>query len=262
MRGAARNRVFSTAAPFPSAAWRGPWQNMGESEQTASIAAGALVTLWGLGQRGVFGRLLGVAAGGALIARGATGHSLIYSRLMPTPAERRIARQHGWSTAAAVARSVTIARPRAELYAFFRDFANLPRIMDEVERVDVRDERHTHWVVRAPAGHTVEWDAIQTGDTPDALIAWESAPGADIRNSGRVEFSDAPGGRGTEVRASIAYEPPGGQLGRALARVLGQEPAVQTRRALDRFKQIMETGEVASNAMRGDGPVATPHGNG
>ena len=61
-----------------------------------------------------------------------------------------------------VARTVTINRPRAELYAYWRDFANLPSFMDNVERVDILDSRRSHWVVKAPGGRTVEWDAVIT----------------------------------------------------------------------------------------------------
>ena len=51
-----------------------------------------------------------------------------------------------------VGKSVTINRPRAELYAYFRDFANLPTFMDNVERIDVHDAARSHWVVKAHGG--------------------------------------------------------------------------------------------------------------
>ena len=90
-----------------------------------------------------------------------------------------------------VGRSVTINRPRSELFAFFRDFANLPTFMDNVERIDVHDHKRSHWVVKAPAGRSVEWDAIVVDEAENEYIAWASEPGADVENSGRVEFRDA-----------------------------------------------------------------------
>ena len=149
---------------------------------------------------------------------------------------------------APIGRSVTINRPSAELFAYWRDLGNLATFMDNVERIDVLDTRRSHWVVKAPAGKTVEWDARITEERDGTLIAWESESGADVRNSGRVEFADA-GPRGTVVTATIAYDPPAGVVGRIIAKLFQREPAIQARRDLRRFKQLMETGEIATAAM-------------
>jgi uncharacterized membrane protein len=146
-----------------------------------------------------------------------------------------------------VGRAVTINRPRAELYAYFRDFANLPTFMDNIERVDVQDATRSHWVVKAPAGRTVEWDSTITDEVEGEYFVWASDPGADIANSGRIEFRDA-GARGTVVTASLIYDPPGGVVGKLIAKLFQREPAIQARRDLRRFKQLMETGEVATAA--------------
>ena len=146
------------------------------------------------------------------------------------------------------AAAVTINRPVGEVFGYFRDFANLPSFMDNVERIDVIDARRSHWVVKAPAGKTVEWDALVTEEQQDRLIAWTSEPGADVANSGRVEFRDA-GARGTVVTATIAYDPPAGVVGKLIAKLFQREPAIQARRDLRRFKQLMETGEIATAAM-------------
>lgn len=147
-----------------------------------------------------------------------------------------------------IGRTVTINRPRMELYAFWRDFSQLPAFMDNVERIDVLSNTRTHWVVKAPAGKTVEWDATITEDVEGALIAWTSDDNADVPNAGRITFADAQGGRGTIVSATIAYDPPAGVLGKVIAKLFQREPAIQARRDLRRFKQLMETGEVATAA--------------
>ena len=146
---------------------------------------------------------------------------------------------------AIIARTVTIDRPRAELYAYWRDFRHLPLFMENIESVTETDDRHSHWVVRAPAGQTVEWDSVLTEDIPSEVIAWASAEGSGISNSGRVEFRDSPTGRGTEVTATIIYDPPGGTLGQLIAKLFQREPKIQARQDLRRFKQLMETGEIA-----------------
>lgn len=141
--------------------------------------------------------------------------------------------------------TVTINRPRAELYAFFRDFSNLPHFMESVIRVDVHDATRSHWVVAAPAGKTVEWDSLITDEVPGETFTYTSTADADIANSGRIEFRDAQGGRGTIVSATLTYDPPGGAIGKLVATLFQKEPSIQSRRDLRRFKQLMETGEVA-----------------
>jgi uncharacterized membrane protein len=148
---------------------------------------------------------------------------------------------------AASARAVTIRKPVSEVYGYFRDFAKLPTFMDNVERIDILDDRRSHWVVKAPAGKTVEWDARITQEEPDRLIAWTSEEGADVPNSGKVEFFDA-GERGTIVVATILYDPPAGVIGKVIAKMFQREPALQSRRDLRRFKQLLETGEIATGA--------------
>jgi uncharacterized membrane protein len=167
---------------------------------------------------------------------------------------KEAAEDRGWHEAALVGRTVTINRPRAELYAFWRDFRNLARFLENIERVEIDDDRRSHWVIAAPAGQTVEWDSQITEDEPDRLIAWESLDGGDIKNTGRIEFSDAAPGRGTLVSATIVYDPPGGDVGKLIAKLFQKEPKMQARRDLRRFKQLMETGEISTSAAPDAGP--------
>lgn len=154
-------------------------------------------------------------------------------------------------------RTVTINKPRHEIYAFWRDFSNLPKVMENVASITVSGGgKQSHWVVEAPGGRSVEWDAIVTEDVPDQLIAWQSAEGADVVNSGRVEFRDAPPGRGTEVSATIAYDPPAGTVGKLIAKLFQKEPAIQARRDLRRLRQYLETGEIATSSPPNPAPTA------
>lgn len=147
-----------------------------------------------------------------------------------------------------VGRTVTINRPREELFAYWRDFANLATFMENVERIDVLDDRRSHWVVKAPGGRTVEWTSAITEERDGSFIAWASEDGADVPNSGRIDFRDAQGGRGTIVTATILYDPPAGAIGKLIAKMFQREPAIQAGRDLRRFKQLMETGEIATGA--------------
>ena len=151
-------------------------------------------------------------------------------------------------------RSITIRRPVAETYAFWHDFENLPRFMRHLESVTMTGARRSHWVARAPAGKTVEWDAEIVADRENELIAWRSLPGSDVFNAGEVRFDAAPGDRGTEVRVTIEYDPPFGKLGSKVAMLFREEPAQQVMEDLKHFKQVMETGDiVVSDATKRKG---------
>ena len=145
-------------------------------------------------------------------------------------------------------RSVTINRPAAELYAYWRDFANLATFMDNIVEITPVDAKTSHWVVKGPGGRSVEWNAVVTEERENEYIAWASEDGTDVPNSGRIEFRDA-GARGTVVTATILYDPPGGVVGKVIAKLFQREPAIQARRDLRRFKQLMETGEIATSSF-------------
>jgi uncharacterized membrane protein len=155
-----------------------------------------------------------------------------------------------------VLKSVTLNKPREAVYAFWRDFSNLSKFMENIERIDVLDDHTSHWVVKAPAGRSVEWDAVITEDDPGRRIAWDSSEGADINNSGFVEFRDAPEGRGSEIHAHIVYDPPAGGLGELIAKLFQREPGVQAHRDLRRLKMLLETGEIADSRAPDAAPRA------
>lgn len=162
-----------------------------------------------------------------------------------------------------VRKAATIGRPRSEIYAYWRQFENLPRFMDHLESVTERGDGVSHWVAKAPAGATVEWDAKVTEERDGEVIAWRSLDGAQIPNTGEVRFVDAPAGRGTEVHVHLSYDPPAGAIGAAFAKLFGEEPDQQVREDLRRFKRVMETGEIPTTEGQPSGRAAksTPERN-
>jgi uncharacterized membrane protein len=144
-----------------------------------------------------------------------------------------------------VGASITVYSSPEEVYRFWRDFKRLPEFMYHLASVEITGDHTSHWTARAPVGQSVEWDAEIVEDRPGELIRWRSAQGARVRNAGEVRFASAPGGRGTEVRVALAYQPPAGALGVAVAKLFGEEPEQQIRDDLRRFKQVSETGEIA-----------------
>ena len=148
---------------------------------------------------------------------------------------------------AIVGRSVTINRPRSELFAYWRDFTNLPSFMHAIERIEVNGKRST-WTIKAPVGQTVTLETEIVDEVEGESIGWRSVEGSQIKTEGKVTFTDAPADRGTVVSAEIGYEPPGGDVGRLMAKLFVAEPNIQARHELKRFKMLMETGEIATGA--------------
>jgi uncharacterized membrane protein len=150
--------------------------------------------------------------------------------------------------------SVTVRCPPREVYDYWRDFERLPQFMGHLQSVTVDGAGRSTWTASAPIKKHVTWQAEMTGDEPGRRISWKSLPGADVANSGTVHFAETPDGSGTEVRVNLHYDVPGGAVGRAVARLWGEEPTQQVHDDLRRFKAIMETGDVVRSDALPDGP--------
>jgi len=147
-----------------------------------------------------------------------------------------------------VVRAITILKPAQQLYDFWRDLSNLPKIIKHPVEITVRSATESHWTVSAPAGRHVEWDAVLINDTPGQLLAWRSRDGAEVDNAGSVRFEAAPGDEGTEVTVALEYDPPAGALGAAIAKLTRDSADSQVYDALRRFKALMEAGEIPTIA--------------
>ena len=237
-------------------------RNVANSERIGSVAIGAALVAYGLRRRDPVG-VITALLGGAFITRGASGQCPMYRSLgvstgtaaaVLDPRARRDVTGRAATVnarkAMKIERTATIDRSRAELYTFWRNFENLPRFMEHLVSVKVLTPTRSHWVAKAPAGMTVEWDAELVNDIPDTLIAWKSVGDTDVPNAGSVHFSDAAGGRGTIVKVVIDVEHPGGSVGRLVAKLSGEDPDREVREDLRKFKQLMETGEVTTSARR------------
>lgn len=207
--------------------------SVSDAERWATLIGGGAMVLFGLRQGSLRGALTALAGGG-LMYRGVTAQTGIQDAL-------------GMNQSIKVEKTVTISnKSPEELYQFWRNFENLPHFMKHLKHVSVINNTRSHWIASAPMGGSVEWDAEIINDQENRLIAWASVEGADIDNSGFVRFQRAPQGRGTEVKVVIEYNPPGGVVGDAIAKLFGEEPQQQIGDELRRFKMLMEAGEMAT----------------
>lgn len=222
--------------------------NVGEAERMASNLGGGVLIAAGL-VRGGLGGLTLAGLGGMLLYRGVTGHCQLYSAVGLDTARldhgQRDSTEFGLPAQAGVRveESITIDRPAAELYDFWRKHENLAAFLPFIRSVTSGDGMHSHWVMETPLRTTLEWDAAIQNDEPGRLIAWAST-GGQLAVAGSVHFDPAPGGRGTEVRLIQKYDPPLGKVGLGIAKLLGMSPAGLARESLRQFKQLMEAGEI------------------
>jgi uncharacterized membrane protein len=198
------------------------------------------LALLGRALRSNYGRRNRVAATTAAVAGITILDILAGQRLAREPGTRPAARRR---RGIQVRKAITIDRPRDEVYRFWRNFENLPRFMQHLERVRVLDARRSRWTARAPAGASVEWTAELIDDQPNELIVWRSVDDATIPNTGSVQFTPASHG-GTAVLVELRYQPPGGRLAAVVAKLFGDEPDIQVGSDLRRLKQVLELGEV------------------
>jgi len=240
----------------------GPEVNVGGFERGASLTMGVALLALALSQRRARGAFTFGLLGAYLSWRGATGHCALYEALDTGSAEDE---EEGRLAAGAhddvsIEAAATIALPPDEVYAFFRRLENAPRFMAFIEAVQVIDATRSRWVARTPTGQILDWNSEIIEDRPGELIAWRCDPGALVHHAGAVRFRSAPGGRGTEVRLDVEYDPPGSALGRTVARLLGSATEYRVEQDLRRLKQLLEAGETATTRgqPRGSAPSVPP----
>jgi uncharacterized membrane protein len=156
---------------------------------------------------------------------------------------------------------VTVNKPIADVYAFWKDPGNFARFMDQIDSVQVTSGGRSRWKAKAPAGLSVEWDAEVVTDRPNELLSWQSVDGSVVRNIGTVKFRKASGGRGTEVELEMDFQPAGGAVGAKVGKMLEAIPKTQLKNDLRRFKQLMEIGEIVvsdATAVKGMQPAQPP----
>ncbi|MDB5249531.1 MAG: hypothetical protein JWQ40_3925 [Segetibacter sp.] len=213
--------------------------NVGKAERIASILAGTALLFKGLQNEEKKSGIAAALAGGLLLFRGATGHSVIYS----------LAGKHKLPDTVKninIITKLTVNQPRQEVYNFWRKLSNLPLFMEHLEKVEVIDEKRSHWSAKVPGGlGTIEWDAEIVKEIDGELLGWNSLPHATIHNAGKVEFRDADG-YGTELTVVITYRAPFGDVGEGIASLFNPMVKKMITKDVQGFKRYIEAGDIAT----------------
>ena len=210
-------------------------QNVGNFERGLSIGVGALLVYSAIKnfKRTPVRAILRAGLGSAMVFRGASGTCPVYKSLNVDGTK---------SQTANIQTTFIVNRPRPEVYKAWRDLSTLPRFMKHLKSVKETSSTMSHWEAKIPEGNpvSISWDAEIVKDEPGTLLGWRSMPGSTIDNAGKVEFRDALGHRGTEVKVTIVYRLRGGNIGSGVARLMGPVFKKIVKDDVTNFKQYFE----------------------
>ncbi|RVU00301.1 DUF2892 domain-containing protein [Mucilaginibacter limnophilus] len=218
--------------------------NVGTPGRIFSLLGGTALAYYGWKKKdSSLGKSL-TTAGAYLLLRGVSGFCPVNKAL-------QIDTAHADFEGFEVTSSVTILKPRNEVYQFWRQLENLPKFMEYLKSVKQIDDKRSHWVAKVPKNiisketlSTVAWDAKIEQEEENNRIVWRSEPNSEVENSGEVRFTDAPANRGTVVQATISYHPPFGVAGELAAKLLNPAFKELVKQDLRRFKRLLEAGEI------------------
>jgi uncharacterized membrane protein len=212
------------------------------TKRVAWCAGGAFMVTAGLKRKGVSGALLALV-GSDLMYRGLGGEGHLYSAVGDAFGRlgNETPRELPYGRGIKVKESVVVHRRAGDLYRIWRDFEVLPAFMPHLSSVEAIDSKRSHWVLKAPAGRAIEWDAEIIADHEGEMIGWRSVDGGVVAHAGSVRFEEVRGGGWTRVVVAMQYNPVGGEAGIAALRLLGSDPRRRIREDLERFREFSES---------------------
>ncbi|MDB5195927.1 MAG: hypothetical protein JWP88_297 [Flaviaesturariibacter sp.] len=236
--------------------------NVGQNERLISTALGAFLLSSGINNlfKHPVNSLIKTAIGGMLLYRGASGHCPVYSSLGKTKDVEH-------TSAVNIRTNMIVNKPKDEVYAFWRKLENLPLFMKHLAAVTEIDAKHSHWEAAVPGNiGKIKWNAEIVKEEEGEMIGWQSIANSMINNAGKVVFSEALGGQGTELEVVISYHPPAGELGAGIAKALNPVFERIIRQDVMNFKEYIETkhnsgGTSNSTAKTDAAPAMSNEGN-
>ena len=214
--------------------------NVGTPERIVSALGGAALTVMALRDIKSPAGVSMLLTGGFLLVRGLSGYCAVNNAL-----GRNTARKPG--SPVEVATTVSLDKPRSEVYSFWRKLENLPRFMKHLEAVEEIDQTRSKWTAKGPAGvGSVSWEAEIVEDHQNEFVSWRSLPGSTVDNAGQVRFIETP--RGTDIKVQMTYRLPAGDVGSFAGRLFGPMAEKMMKEDLKGLKKVMENRETASGA--------------
>lgn len=196
------------------------------------MSGGSLLSLYGLVRGGILGKLA-LLTGMNYVAKGLVQKDVIGDMVTKM-------RSSEGGAGIEFRKAIRINAPVEQVFNFWQNYDNFPRFMSHLKEVRDMGDGRSHWVANGPAGAPIEWDAQITEMRPNRVIAWESMPGSEVYNAGRVRFESVDGA--TRVDVFMTYNPPGGVAGHAIAALFGADPKSAMDDDLLKLKSLLEQG--------------------
>jgi uncharacterized membrane protein len=218
--------------------------------RNTALVGGGLLAMMALMRRSPMTTVLGLA-GAALLARGVANQplrSLVGRGTAGLAAGKGMMGGMGMDQTIDFEKTVHIDAAPDEVYEQFANYENFPRFMSHVAEVRDLGRRRSHWSVKGPGGSRFEWNSVLTEQSRPNRLAWRSEPGAEIPNSGSIQFERHRGG--TLVTVRMSYSPPAGALGHAFALLLGSDPKSKMDEDLARMRDFIERGAIPREAAQ------------
>jgi uncharacterized membrane protein len=212
---------------LPKQSFPGFQENWSPTARVLAGTAGACLAVWGM-RRDPLIASLAVAAGGALIIRGASNAPL--KRFFGGTGRRSVD----------VQKTIHIDAPVEQVFTTLAHYENFPCFMRNVRRVSMHPDGRSHWVVAGPGGASMEWDAETTVYRPNEVLAWRTVRNASVDHAGIMRLRPETGG--TRLDVHLIYSPPAGALGHAVAKIFGADAKTELDQDLLRMKTYIETG--------------------
>jgi uncharacterized membrane protein len=136
--------------------------------------------------------------------------------------------------------AIEIDRPVADVFAFFKDFENFPKVIGALRSVTDYQDGRSHWAAYSPAGHIIEWDAVVTKYMPNNVIGWESVTRSVVESVGVARFSAVSASR-TRLDLNLTYHPAQTTLGDAVRALVSPSFIASLRRDLEHVRFYLES---------------------
>lgn len=215
--------------------------NLGGVERGVSLGAGTLLALHGVRQGGLLG-LAQLVVGAAAAWRGYTGVCQIKQALDRSRQvkPRRYARK-------VITRSITLDKPRAEVFEFCREPLNIGALIPWIEEIQEVGDNLYLWRATGPVDRVLECTLARQASAPAQRLRWSTVWDGPWDHDVIADFSDTPNG-GTQIRVIVACR---STQGIALTGLLGKFADKALVHLLRSIKAQIEIGKVNADTMGG-----------
>jgi uncharacterized membrane protein len=149
--------------------------------------------------------------------------------------------------------SVSVDSDTQTTWAYVSNYQNFDKFMSNVREIKMIDDKTSEWHLSGPLGIPVSWKAVTTTfDAPNKL-AWQSLEGS-LETNGYITVE--PSGSGSKVTVNVRYNPPGGAIGEAFAKIF-KDPQKMLENDLSKLGELIVGQPVDARNEKRDGVTTT-----